>query len=118
MQSAARAKVPAGRHVDLQMKDRRFEKESLTAVMRAFMLEHEIAPQALADRLRWQNLGVVEKILPPHRALHRHFSMEAVPTRPPLQNRFAASQTGQHLRTCKEIRRIIRARPITLEEKM
>ena len=42
MQSAARAKVPAGRHVDLQMKDRRFEKESLTAVMRAFMLEHEI----------------------------------------------------------------------------
>ena len=37
------SKVPAGRHVDLRMKDRRFEKESLTAVMRAFMLEHEIA---------------------------------------------------------------------------
>jgi hypothetical protein len=30
-------------HVDLQMNDRRFKKESLSAVMRAFMLEHEIA---------------------------------------------------------------------------
>ena len=30
-------------HVDVQMNDRRFKKESLSAVMRAFMLEHEIA---------------------------------------------------------------------------
>jgi hypothetical protein len=30
-------------HVDLQMNDSRFKKESLSAVMRAFMLEHEIA---------------------------------------------------------------------------
>ena len=30
-------------HVDLQMNDRRYKKESLSAVMRAFMLEHEIA---------------------------------------------------------------------------
>ena len=32
-------------YVDLQMNDRRFKKESLSAVMRAFMLEHEIACQ-------------------------------------------------------------------------
>jgi hypothetical protein len=32
-------------YVDLQMNDRRFKKESLSAVMRAFMLEHEIASQ-------------------------------------------------------------------------
>jgi len=43
MQSAARAKVPAGRHVDLQMKRMRFEKESQSAVMRGFMSEHGIA---------------------------------------------------------------------------
>jgi hypothetical protein len=43
MQSAARAKVPACRHVDLQRNDRRFRKDSLSAVMRAFMSEHEIA---------------------------------------------------------------------------
>ncbi len=50
MQSAAPAKVPAGRHVDLQMNDRRFKKESLSAVMRAFMSEHEIAcKQQLID---------------------------------------------------------------------
>jgi hypothetical protein len=50
MQSAVRAKVTAGRHVDLQMNDRRFKKESLSAVMRAFMLEHEIAcKQQLID---------------------------------------------------------------------
>jgi hypothetical protein len=30
-------------YVDLQMNDRHFKKESLSAVMRAFMLEHEIA---------------------------------------------------------------------------
>jgi hypothetical protein len=30
-------------HIDLQMNDSRFKKESLSAVMRAFMLEHEIA---------------------------------------------------------------------------
>jgi hypothetical protein len=32
-------------YVDLQMNDARFKKESLSAVMRAFMLEHEIARQ-------------------------------------------------------------------------
>jgi hypothetical protein len=37
-------------HVDLQMNDSRFKKESLSAVMRAFMLEHEIASkQQLID---------------------------------------------------------------------
>jgi hypothetical protein len=37
-------------YVDLQMNDRRFKKESLSAVMRAFMLEHEIAgKQQLVD---------------------------------------------------------------------
>jgi hypothetical protein len=37
-------------HVDLQMNDSRFKKESLSAVMRAFMLEHEIAcKQQLID---------------------------------------------------------------------
>jgi hypothetical protein len=37
-------------HVDLQMNDRRFKKESLSAVMRAFMLEHEIGrKQQLID---------------------------------------------------------------------
>ena len=37
-------------HVDVQMNDRRFKKESLSAVMRAFMLEHEIAcKQQLID---------------------------------------------------------------------
>ena len=37
-------------HVDLQMNDRRFKKESLSAVMRAFMLEHEITrKQQLID---------------------------------------------------------------------
>jgi hypothetical protein len=32
-------------YVDFQMNDRRFKKESLSAVMRAFLLEHEIACQ-------------------------------------------------------------------------
>jgi hypothetical protein len=81
MQSAARATVAAVRHVDLQMKDRRFEKESVAVMMRAFMLEHEIAPQASADRLRWRNLVVVEKTLPPHPALGRSFSLAALPAR-------------------------------------
>lgn len=37
-------------HVDVQMNDSRFKKESLSAVMRAFMLEHEIAcKQQLID---------------------------------------------------------------------
>jgi hypothetical protein len=32
-------------YLDLQMNDQRFKKESLSAVMRAFMLEHEISKQ-------------------------------------------------------------------------
>jgi hypothetical protein len=37
-------------HIDLQMNDKRFKKESISAVMRAFMLEHEIGrKQQLID---------------------------------------------------------------------
>jgi hypothetical protein len=84
------------------------QKELLSAVMRAFMLEHEIAPQAPTDRLRWRNLPVVEKILPPHPAPERRFSMAALPARHPLQNGASAPKTRQCLRTREAQNRVIR----------
>jgi hypothetical protein len=93
MQSAARAKVPAGRHVDLQLNDRRFEKESQSAVIRAFMSEHGIAPQAPADRLRWQNLVVVETAA--QSSPGRRLSKAALPVHHALQNGASSPKTRQ-----------------------
>jgi hypothetical protein len=94
MQSVAQAKFTAGRHVDLQVNDSRFKKESLSAVMRAFMLEHEIAcKQQLIDFRGW-NLVIVEQILPPHRALHRLSFSGGLACAPSSPKSFCRSSNG------------------------
>jgi hypothetical protein len=81
-------------YVDVQMNDSHFKKESLSAVMRAFMLEHEIAcKQQLIEFVG--GLDVVEKILPPHRVLHRRLSLAAWPARHPFQSGSSAPETGK-----------------------
>ena len=68
-------------YVDLQMNNMHFKKESLSAVMRAFMLEHEIACKQELIHFVGRNLFAVRKILPTNRAMHRLLSVAALPSR-------------------------------------
>lgn len=49
-------------YIDLQMNDVNYKKQSLSAVMRAFMLEHEIEA-GQQPQLRGRVLSVAEKVL-------------------------------------------------------
>ena len=57
-------------YVDLQMNDMHHKKESISAVMRAFMLEHEIALGQSRSTLSACDPPVVEKILSTIRTVH------------------------------------------------
>jgi hypothetical protein len=97
-------------HVDLQMNDRRFKKESLSAVMRAFMLEHEIGRrQQLIDFVGGTSLLLRRYCRPIESCTDVLLWRPCL--RHSLQNNFTAPQTGQHLRTHKETNCIIRPAP-------
>jgi hypothetical protein len=104
-------------HVDLQRNGMCFKKESLSAVMRAFMLQHEIASkQQLIDFVGGTSLFREDTAVPSSPA-PTSFSGGLACAPPPRQNGFPAPQTGQHLRTRKETNRIIRTRLHTKNKK-
>jgi hypothetical protein len=105
-------------HVDLQMNDSRFKKESLSAVMRAFMLEHEITcKQQLIDFVGGTSL-LLRRYCRPIEPCTDIFLWRPCLRAILSKNRFAAPQTGQHLRTRKPNECTIRGRILALEEMM
>ena len=74
-------------YVDLQMNDMHYKKESISAVMRAFMLEHEIGTQAEAHQLCWRVLLVAQKILRAHRSRAQKF-LSGSPASAPISSRW------------------------------
>jgi len=68
-------------YVDLQMNDMHYKKESISAVMRAFMLEHEIGRGQKLINFVGGPLCCSEDIAS-RSSRARHFYLEALPPRP------------------------------------
>ena len=68
-------------YIDLQMNDMHFKKESLSAVMRAFMLEHEIARKQELIHFVGGTSVLLRRYCQPIEPCTDDFSMAALPSR-------------------------------------
>jgi hypothetical protein len=84
-------------YVDLQMNDIHYKKESLSAVMRAFLLEHEIACRQEFINFVGGTSLLLRRYCQPNRARHLCLSLAALPARNALQSGSSPLETGKCL---------------------
>ncbi len=84
-------------YVDLQMNDMHYKKESLSAVMRAFLLEHEIAhKQELINFVGGSSL-LLRRYCEPLEPCTRHFYLQALSALQVLRDACPARAIGKRL---------------------